>query len=108
MDHTDVARNITSLMKAKGMSQRDIAEKMNLTQTSVSITIKRNIQIDTLIKFAEALDVHPSELLADNDDNAITPPDLSPTPSSPEIICPRCGERICLSVKASSDTDDER
>jgi transcriptional regulator with XRE-family HTH domain len=61
-----LGETIRSYRKSAGMSQEKLAEKADLHHNYVG-EIERGEKaatIDTLLKIAEALDVHPSDLLA--------------------------------------------
>ena len=96
MDYSELLANIKETMRSKGVSQKELAERLCVSQATVSGTLNRNMNIQSLLKIADALDVLPSDLFIDN--NATTPPDLSPTPPAAEIICPHCGKKIGLNI----------
>lgn len=54
---------IKEMLALKGLTQKDIAERMGVTQSNVSATISRP-SFPTLERIAEALQVEPWELLA--------------------------------------------
>lgn len=101
--------DIRSVLQEKGISIKELAERIGTTSGAVISRIDGNPTANALEELANAIGCQVGDFFPSQEEVlTLTPPDLSPTPSSPEIICPRCGERICLSVKASSDTDDER
>lgn len=67
---------IAEILKSKGMTQTDLAEKIGISRVGLSKAINGNTTITTLRKIAAALDVEVSELF---------------TPKSNTIICPKCG-----------------
>lgn len=67
---------IAEILKSKGMTQTDLAEKIGISRVGLSKAINGNTTITTLRKIATALSVEVSELFA---------------PKSNTIICPRCG-----------------
>lgn len=76
---------IKEILKEKGMTAKELAEKLGIAPTTFSLTIKGNPTIGTLQKVADALDVNLVELFNDQ--------------KSGEIICPHCGKRISINVK---------
>lgn len=96
MEYSELLTNIKEAMRNKGVSQKELAERLCVTPASVSGTLNRNMNIQSLLKIADALGVLPSDLFIDN--NHATPPDLSPTPPAAEITCPHCGKKIGLNI----------
>lgn len=54
---------IKELLAAKGLTQKDVANKIGVTQSNISATISRP-SFPTLERIASALDVEPWQLLA--------------------------------------------
>ena len=54
---------IKEMLAAKGLTQKEIAKKMGVTQSNISATISRP-SFPTLERIASALDVEPWQLLA--------------------------------------------
>lgn len=67
---------IAEILKSKGMTQTDLAEKIGISRVGLSKAINGNTTITTLRKIAVALEVEVSELF---------------TPKSNTIVCPKCG-----------------
>ena len=63
-------------MKEKGITQKQLAKKSNIAESSVSryLKAKNRPRLDIVINFAKVLDVRPEYLLDDDDmsDNAFT------------------------------------
>ena len=68
---------ISEILKSKGMTQTDLAEKIGISRVGLSKAINGNTTIATLSKIASALDVTVPELFAPAGTNTIT--------------CPHCG-----------------
>lgn len=64
-----VGQNIKNAREQKGLSQRDLAQKLNISQAAVSQfeNGKNPPKIDTLLKIANALQVDINALLDDSD-----------------------------------------
>lgn len=67
---------IAEILKSRGMTQTDLAEKIGISRVGLSKAINGNTTITTLRKIATALEVEVSELF---------------TPKSNTITCPKCG-----------------
>lgn len=67
---------IAEILKSRGMTQTDLAEKIGISRVGLSKAINGNTTITTLRKIAAALEVEVSELFA---------------PKSNTIVCPKCG-----------------
>lgn len=68
---------IAEILKSKGMTQTELAEKIGISRVGLSKAINGNTTITTLRKIAAALDVPVPELFAPRPTNTIT--------------CPKCG-----------------
>lgn len=68
---------IAEILKSKGMTQTDLAERIGISRVGLSKAINGNTTITTLRKIAGALGVPVPELFAPQSTNTIT--------------CPRCG-----------------
>ena len=68
---------IAKILKSKGMTQTDLAERIGISRVGLSKAINGNTTITTLRKIATALDVPVTELFAQQPRNTIT--------------CPKCG-----------------
>ncbi|WP_419490977.1 helix-turn-helix domain-containing protein [Alistipes putredinis] len=68
---------IAEILKSKGMTQKDLAEKIGISRVGLSKAINGNTTITTLRRISAALEVSVSELFAPQPTNTIT--------------CPKCG-----------------
>lgn len=77
---------VKELLKQKGMTAKELAEKIGISDGALSQSIKEgaNPNLQTLTKIATALDVEVSELFA--------------APKEGVIICPHCGKEIKLTT----------
>lgn len=73
---------IAEILKSRGMTQTDLAEKIGISRVGLSKAINGNTTITTLSRIASALDVTVPELFAPAATNTIT--------------CPHCGKPIKL------------
>lgn len=71
---------IAEILKSKGMTQTELAEKIGISRVGLSKAINGNTTITTLRKIAAALDVPVPELFVPQPTNTIT--------------CPYCGKLI--------------
>ena len=65
---------IAEILKSKGMTQTDLAEKIGISRVGLSKAINGNTTITTLRKIAAALNVEVPELFAPQPTNTITCP----------------------------------
>lgn len=81
---------IKEICSEKGITQKELAAKVELSTTSLSriITGDQKPSLDTLEKIAYALNVGISDLFGDSVAN-----------NEVYIVCPHCGERIKISVE---------
>ena len=68
---------IAEILKSKGITQKDLAEKIGISRVGLSKAINGNTTITTLRRIAAALEVSVPELFAPQPANTIT--------------CPKCG-----------------
>lgn len=78
---------INDIMKEKGLTQKDVAEKLGIAQASLSAMLKGNPTINTLEKIASVLGVPFIELFKEQ-------PNVAGTPKNAEMICPHCGKVV--------------
>ena len=71
---------IAEILKSKGITQKDLAEKIGISRVGLSKAINGNTTITTLRRIAAALEVSVPELFAPQPSNTIT--------------CPKCGTAI--------------
>lgn len=76
---------IAEILRSKGITQKDLAERMGISRVGLSKAINGNTTITTLRKIAEALNVEVSELFA--------------PPRQGVITCPHCGKPINIKVE---------
>lgn len=96
----NIRNNIKNLCKLKNITQRQLAEKIGVTDNSLSMTLgKNNPQLSTLTNIAEALGVSVSQLLASPEELELLT-GQSQEKRGKVLRCPHCGEEIELYVKA--------
>lgn len=78
---------VKEILKAKGMTAKELAKLLNVSEGSLSLTIKdgANPSMQTLEKIANALGVPVSELFE--------------APKEGVITCPHCGKQITIEAK---------
>lgn len=77
---------VKEICKEKGMSQKDLADKLGVTASALNQSITGNPSLDKLLGIAEALGVTVSELIGEY------------TPDEPDnsITCPNCGKKFIM------------
>ena len=88
---------IKELIKEKGYTQKDFAEKLGMTYQSLFQIINGQPSMPSLIKIAEALGVELWELFADGREIAAKYQEQHPTPDA--LRCPRCGARLTITAE---------
>lgn len=78
---------ILELCKERGLTQKELAERVGLTPVGLSKSINGNPTKDTLQRIASALNVHISELFEKD------------TPNANTIKCPNCGTELEIRKK---------
>lgn len=97
----NIRNNIKNLCKLKNITQRQLAEKIGVTDNSLSMTLgKNNPQLSTLTNIAEALGVSVSQLLASPEELELLTGQSQEEERGKVLRCPHCGEEIELYVKA--------
>ena len=77
----DFRKRIKEVCQEKGMTQKDLAEKLGITDISLNKTLRGEYpQLQTLEKIANALNIPISDLFEQPKTNA--------------IICPKCGTKF--------------
>lgn len=97
----NIRDNIKTLCKLHGITQRQIAEKMGVTDNSLSMTLsKNNPQLSTLTDIADAMGVSVLQLLATPEELELLAGKSREEEHGKVLRCPHCGEEIELYVKA--------
>jgi transcriptional regulator with XRE-family HTH domain len=71
---------IKDIIKQKGLTAKDVAQKMGIQPSSLSRAINENPTVNLLKRIADVLDVPVTELLEQ--------------PATDVIHCPHCGGKI--------------
>ena len=84
---------LKELMKAKGMTSVRIAELVGMHKTNVSNIIngKQMPSVETLERFADALDVCFTDLFVIEKGE--------PSPPPPIFTCPHCGKELNIKIE---------
>ena len=90
---TFFTKQLKKIMTEKGFSQKELADKLNVTSVFISNYLKgkRNPKPATLYKFAKALDVAPSYFIEEIDTKTIQPLDETTTIKLPILSVAECG-----------------
>lgn len=78
---------IKELCQKRGITQKELAEKVGTSPSSFAQVVKGNLSIDMLQKMAVALGVSISDLIKED---------------TTSLTCPNCGKELELSVKEQS------
>ena len=75
---------IKEILKERGLTQKDLAQKMAVEEISLSRSINGNPSLKTLQKIADALNVEVADLF---------------TSSKTQITCPHCGKPLNIKIE---------
>ena len=78
---------IKELLKQKGITAKELAAKLNLSEGALSQSLNGNPTLERLTQIASALGVSVSELFE------------APKSGEAVIICPHCGKPLTLHVE---------
>lgn len=97
----DIRSNVKSLCKLQGITQKELAAKIGISETSLNVSLKpdSNPSIKTIEKIADGLGVSVAQLLTYHNEQAQN--DQPPAEDNAKVLrCPHCGEEIELYIKA--------
>ncbi|MDE7465296.1 MAG: helix-turn-helix domain-containing protein [Muribaculaceae bacterium] len=78
---------IKELLKQKGITAKELAAKLNLSEGALSQSLNGNPTVERLTQIASALGVSVAELFE------------APAADTAVITCPHCGKSITLQVE---------
>ena len=90
MNHNQNSMRIKEILKEKGMTVQELADKMNVSRQALSRQINGKLLVETAQNIADALDVPLWKLFKDGEDDM---------PSTPSITCPDCGHELKVNVE---------
>ena len=97
----DFRSNIKALCKLHGITQKELAEKIGITNSALNISLsKNNPRYSTLESIAEALGVSVSQLLRTPEEWEQQNEQQPAEENAKVLRCPHCGEEIELYIKA--------
>ena len=85
---------IRDILKEQGITTKDLAEKMGISQSALNQSISGNPSVKVLTNIADALNVPVWQLFA-NPSDVLNDGEQRP----PTITCPYCGKDIVIEVK---------
>lgn len=99
MDKITIKENVLFILKAKGMTQLQLADKLGITKQAVQHLLNGNITLEKLNTVAIALNTAPAELIAD--------PPLARRksfveknqPTTTNLVCPCCGKNLKITAQ---------
>lgn len=89
---------VKDICREKGISQKDLADKLGITASALNQSITGNPSLDKLLGIANALGVTVSELIGEN---TVEEPDNS-------ITCPNCGKKFIMEDSHIPDHENIR
>lgn len=94
-----IKNNVVFILKAKGTTQAELAEKLGVTRQTLHHLLNGNITLDRLADIAEALNTLPSELISDPPLEKRKTFIQKSQPTTSTITCPCCGKLIKLTAE---------
>lgn len=94
-----IKSNLEFILKAKGMTQAQLAATMGFTAQNLSYLMKGNITLDKMEKIARTLGVAVSDLVADPPLSARRAFYQKGEPTHAEIDCPACGKHLKITLE---------
>lgn len=88
MKAQEITNRLREIMKARKITQSDLAGRLHVSQNQVSQYLAGAPRLDTLLAIADALAIDPADLFRQE---APTPPTLA--------ACPRCGAPLKIIIK---------
>lgn len=90
---------IKELIKEKGYTQKEFAEKLGMTTVGLSQILAGKPSYTTMEKIAKNLNVPIWQLFIDKEDFDVMYAPLE----EPTYVCPHCGKPIKLTIKIEND-----
>lgn len=87
-----MGHRIKELIKEKGYTQQEFADKLEMTRVGLSQLINGKPSYPTLEKIAKALDVPMWQLFA-------SPEEVRPKSDALTLTCPHCGKEISIKIE---------
>ena len=78
---------IPVVMKRKGITRAELSERLGVSVAAVQSYLSKDLRLSTLLKIADALGVHPAELLPQQD---------TPDSTKHATKCPCCGAPLAI------------
>lgn len=99
MPKIKIKENVVYILKAKNLTQGELAERLGITRQNLHYLLNGNISIDKLADIAEALGTLPSELVSN------PPLAMKKTfvqiaePTDTTLTCPCCGKTLKITAR---------
>lgn len=88
MQAQEITNRVREIMKARKITQTELAAKLQVSQNQVSQYLAGTPRLDTILAIADALQIEPAELFQDT------------TPPAPALAaCPHCGAPLKIIIK---------
>ena len=93
--------NIQAVIKEKGFTQNEVAERLGVTKSSFSQTVhNENTSIKMMRKIADVIGCKVGDFFRDELTETL------PSSDGQTITCPKCGEVIRLDVSVSISNEE--
>jgi len=94
-----IKEKVQIILKGSGITQNDLADKLNITRQTLHYYLNGNITLSKLAEIAGALGVSPWELL--------TPIPQKPEPQLLQTICPYCKKPLQIALNPSGNENGQ-
>lgn len=99
MEKPSIKENVVFILKSKGMTQLQLADRLGVSKQTIQHLLNGNITLERLFAIADALNTTPAELVAN--------PPLAKRksfvekgePTHANISCPACGKILKLTLE---------
>lgn len=78
---------IAKIMRRQGVTRSELATRLGVSPAAIQSYLDGDPRLSTLLKIADALNVHPAELLPQQD---------TPDSTKHAVTCPCCGAPLAI------------
>lgn len=97
----DIKENIKFILKQRGMTQKELAEKLGFTRGMIQYYFDGNLTLTSLQKIADALDTTIATVISEEPLSMLPGPVPNKSSvSATTLVCPHCGKEIKIIAKS--------
>ena len=98
MPKITIKENVVFILKAQGLTQEKLAEKLGITRQNLHYLLNGNITLDRLAEIAEALNTLPAELISNPPITMKKSFIQISEPTDTTLTCPCCGKILKITA----------